>query len=40
MYGNTSTIDKCCVKDMSKYYYPLYKSITERVVVSATIEWE
>jgi len=40
MNGNTTTIDKCCVKDMSKYYYPLYNSSIARVVESATIEWE
>ncbi|MDB9864856.1 hypothetical protein OAD23_06675 [Candidatus Thioglobus sp.] len=40
MNGNTTTIVKCCVKDVSKYYYPLYKSSTARVVESATIEWE
>jgi len=40
MNGNTTTIDKCCVKDVSKYYYRLYKSIIAGVVESATIEWE
>jgi len=40
MTGNTTNLNKCCVKDMSKYYYPLYRSSTERVVESATIEWE
>jgi len=40
MNENTSNLSKYCVKDMSKYYYPLYKSSTARVVESATIEWE
>ena len=40
MNGNTTNLHKCCVKDVSKYYYQLYRSSTERVVESATIEWE
>ena len=40
MNGNTTNIDKCCVKDMTKYYSTLYKSSIARVVESATIEWE
>ena len=36
----TLNLNKCCVKDMSKYYYPLYKSVTARVLESSTIEWE
>ncbi len=40
MNGNTTNLHKCCVKDVSKYYYPLCKSSAEWVVESSTIEWE
>jgi hypothetical protein len=37
MTGNTTNLNKCCVNDMSKYYYPLFKSMVVRVVENATI---
>jgi len=40
MNKNITNLNKWCVKDVSKYYYPLYKSSTARVVENATIEWE
>ena len=40
MNGNNTNLNKCCVKDMSKYYSALYMSSIARVVESATIEWE
>jgi len=40
MNGNTTTIEKCCVKDVSKYYYRLFKPIIASVVEIETIEWE
>jgi len=40
MNGNSTNINKCCVKDMSQYYYPLYKSMAVRGIEFTTIEWE
>ena len=40
MNENTTTLHRCCVKDVSKYYYPLYMSNIERAVENATFEWE
>ena len=38
MNGNTTNLHKCCVKDVSKYYSPLCKSMLVRVVETTTIE--
>ena len=38
MTEDTTNLNKCCVKDVSKYYSPLSKSMLVRVVETKTIE--